>query len=471
MRVCNPRVAAYLVAIVVAGAFSYDLMRVPVQVSDSLIPILRAQQSPSVAASFADTFGGAAYLRPLRIAQIKALFDLAHGHYWLVYRGFHALLLIAAILLFVRALDVRTWADVAAAVFALTVLTGLHTFRGTVREAFPINHFLEIVVFCLLAVNLARSRGSLWVDAAAVTTFVVASLTLESGLLVWVVVVAAWAVGMPGISRRGALAVTALLGVYFTVRFFVLHTGTPGLDERSSGFLLATLDPDELELRFGGQPIWFYAYNVAASTMSVLFSEPQSGVFVSVRAWLQGDVPPRLYVATVSSAICTVGIIWVGATRVSLRRWRAPSSSDQLVFLFCAVLPANAVLSYAYTKDEILSVAGVFYACAAFAAARHMLAYVDRRPRLISRVLCGAILFAVATVWAFRSAGVHHLIRVQAFQQRSDWAFRMDTIRDAGLPDDPQATALIGQLRRDALEMRLPNRYTLPRWADRWWGE
>ena len=251
MRICNPRVAAYLVAIVVAGALSYDLMRVPVQVSDSLGEILDAQQSPSVYASFTGSFGGA-------------------------------------------------------------------------------------------------------------------------GLLVWVVVVSAWAVGMPGISRRGALAVTALLGVYFTVRFFVFHVSTPGLDERSSGFLLATLDPDELELRFGGHPIWFYAYNVAASTMSVLFSEPQSGVFVSVRAWLQGDVPPRLY---------------------------------------------------------------------------------------------------AATVWAFRSAGVHHLMRVQAFQQRSDWAFRMDTIRDAGLPDDPQATALIGQLRRDALEMRLPNRYTLPRWADRWWGE
>ena len=161
MRVCNPRVAAYLVAIVVAGAFSYDLMRVPVQVSDSLGEILDAQQSPSVYASFTGSFGGTAYLRPLRIAQIKALFNLAHGHYWLVYRGFHALLLIAAVLLFVRALDVRTWADVAAAVFALTVLTGLHTFRGTVREAFPINHFLEIVVLCLLAVNLARSRGGL----------------------------------------------------------------------------------------------------------------------------------------------------------------------------------------------------------------------------------------------------------------------------------------------------------------------
>ena len=142
MRVCNPRVAAYLVAIVLAGAFSYDLMRVPVQVSDSLGEILDAQQSPSVIASFAGSFGSAAYLRPLRIAQIKALFDLAHGHYWLVYRGFHALLLIAAVLLFVRALDVRTWGRCCGS----RVRTDgpdwpLHTFGARFGKRFPLTTF------------------------------------------------------------------------------------------------------------------------------------------------------------------------------------------------------------------------------------------------------------------------------------------------------------------------------------------
>lgn len=471
MIVRNPRVATYLVATVVALSFSYDLMRAPVQLSDSLGGILEAQRSPSVYATFVGILDGKAFLRPLHFAQIKALFDLANGHYWLVYRGFHALLLIAAALLFIRVLDVRTWMDLSAAVFALTVLTGLHTFRGTVREAFPINHYLEIVVLCLLTVNLARSRGGWWVDAAAAATFVVASLTLESGLLVWVVVVAAGAAGMRGISGRGVVTVTTLLGVYLAVRFFVLLTGTPGLSERSSGFLLTTLNPAELQARFGDNPIWFYAYNVVASAMSVLLSEPQNGVFESVRAWLRGDVPPRLYVATVSSVICTTTIIWVGATRLSARRWHSLSSSDQLLFLFWAVLLTNAALSYAYTKDEVVSVAGVFYAFAAFAAARHALDWVHQRSWMISRVVLYVMLFAVATAWAFRSAGVHHMIRVQAFEQRSDWAFRMETIRDSGDPDDRRATALIRQLRDDALEMRLPNRYLLPRWADRWWGE
>ena len=142
----GPRGATYALAALFALALACDLLWMPIQVSDSLGEILEARQSPSVWASFTDTLGSEAYLRPLRIAQIKALFDLAEGrHYWAVYRGFHALLIVAAILLFTRALRVRTAMDFAAAAVALVVLIGLHTFRGTVQEAFPINHFLEIV--------------------------------------------------------------------------------------------------------------------------------------------------------------------------------------------------------------------------------------------------------------------------------------------------------------------------------------
>ena len=259
VRRLDPRGTAYLVAGIIALSFAYDLMRVPIQVSDSLTEILDVQRSPSLYATGVANVQGGAYLRPLRLVQIKMLFDMADGHYWLVYRGFHALLLAAALLLFTRALRIHTWRDCAAGIFAMTVLTGMHTFRGTVREAFPINHFLEIVVFCLMAFNLAQSRAGWWVDLTAAVTFVVAILTIESGVLVWVVLAAAWACGMRGASRRGIIAVTALLGAYVWVRFWYLSVGSPGLEERSSGFLLRMLEPDEIERRFGSNPTWFYA--------------------------------------------------------------------------------------------------------------------------------------------------------------------------------------------------------------------
>ena len=239
----RPRAAAYLITATLALAFSYDLMRKPIQIPDSLIDILHMQQSPSVYATFQDAVAQRAYLRPLRIVQVKALFDVADGHYWLVFRGFHALLLVCLLLLFTRALRIQSWTDFAAGIFAIMVLTGMHTFRGTVREAFPINHFAEILLFCLLTLNLAQSRGGWWVDVAAAVTFVAASLTLESGLLVWVVAVVAWLCGMRGISRRGVTAMTLLLAVYFVVRFAYLSTGAPGLDERPAGVWLTMMTP------------------------------------------------------------------------------------------------------------------------------------------------------------------------------------------------------------------------------------
>ena len=156
----SPRAAAYGLASLVALVLACDLLWMPVQVSDSLGELLEAQRSPSARASFEANLGSAGYLRPLRIAQIKVLYDAAQGsHYWLVFRGLHALLIGVALFLFTRVLRVSTRTDFAAAAFALVTLTGLHTFRGTVQEAFPINHFLEMLVCCLLALNLARSRG------------------------------------------------------------------------------------------------------------------------------------------------------------------------------------------------------------------------------------------------------------------------------------------------------------------------
>ena len=490
---CSPRLATFLVAAVVALSFAYDLMRMPVQVSDALGEIIDAQASPSVWASFAGSTDEEAYLRPLRIAQIKALFDLAGGqHYRLVYRGFHAALLVATVLLFANALRVRTWGDASAAVFALTVLTGIHTFAGTVRESFPINHFLEIAFFCLVALNLAQSRGGWWVDALAVLVLVAASLTLESGLLVWVVVVAAWIAGLRlprasdsesrgGISRWGVTAVTVVFLAYLGARFFLLSTGTPALDERAAGFGFAVLDTSELEARFGGPPVVFYAYNVIASVMSVLFVEPQNGVFLLTRQIVQNDeILPRLWLPVVSSLATTTLIVWAAASWWRHRRADDPHHADAYFLLFPAVLLANAVLSYAYTKDEIVSVAGVFYALAAYAAARYAIANppafakatAGKPSRVIVRAVAGVLIVALAGAWAFRSVGTHHQLRVQAFKHRNDWErLPQERYRDDGAAEEGRAAALVGQLRDAAILMRGMNPHLLPRWVNAWWTE
>ena len=444
-------------------------MRKPIQVSDSLQELLDVQQSPSLWATFVAHSPRGPFLRPLKQVQTKVLFDMAAGHYWLVFRGFHALLIAAALFLFIRALRVQTWSDVAAAVFALTVFTGLHTFRGLVREAFPINLYLESVLGCLVVLNLAQSRGSVWTDLAAAVTFVVASLTVESGVLVWVVVVAAWAFGMRGVTWRGVSAVTLLLVAYLGARF-ALSITTPGLDVgRDSGFGTRMLETGELATRFGANPSWFYVYNAGTSILSVLFSDPDRGVFNTVRTWLQGEFPARLYLSVVTSAITTALIVFVVVARWRGRAPKMPASHTQLVSIFGVVLIANAVVSYAYTKHEIISVAGAFYALAAYVAVRHAIGYQVGAP---GRAALCLLLGALACAWAFRSAGVHHMLQTQAFRERVEWA-RLDPerIAERGYPSDARARALTAQLRRDALDLRIANTNETPAWADDWWGE
>jgi hypothetical protein len=451
-----------------AFALACDLLWMPIQISDSLGEILDAQQSESTWASFTGAFGTGGYLRPLRIAQIKVLFDLAQGHYyWLVYRGLHAFLMVAALWLFIRVLRVSTRTDFAAAAFSLVVLIGLHTFRGTVQEAFPINHFLEIVVAALLTLNLARSRGGWLIDVAAALVFIAAALTLESGLLVWVVAVTAWATGWRGISTRGVAVMTACLAGYFYLRFGYFSTGVPSLSERNSGYLLTILDREDIQQRFGAQPLWFYTYNVVTSAASVLFSEPQAGVFVTIANWLNHRPMTRVLIPVATSVTTTVLIASVAIRALRMRRLEDPV---RFIVVFAAVLAANAVLSFSYTKDDIVSIAGVFYALAAFGAVQMLLA-ASKEWKRQARVVCVACLCALAVGWTIRTVGVHVLLRTQAIKHQNDWTiFPYARQRSGDWPEDPGAQQLILQLRRQAIDLPLPNTRTdKPEWPSRLW--
>src|SRR5688572_25511786 len=64
--------ATQCAATVLALTFAYGLMRLPIQISDSLEQLLNAQQSPSVVEHFVAWSQRAAYLRPVFFAEVKA---------------------------------------------------------------------------------------------------------------------------------------------------------------------------------------------------------------------------------------------------------------------------------------------------------------------------------------------------------------------------------------------------------------
>ena len=454
-----PRLCAYACAAILASSVSYGLLRMPLQVHDSLDEIIAAQRSPGVWASFTSTIGETTYFRPLRVAETKLLFDVSRGRYFAAYKAFHIALLAAAFALFVGALRIETGADLAAALFALTIFTGLHTFLGLVKEAYPVNHFLQVVVLVLAAVRLSKARGSTWVDAAAIVTFVAACLTLESGLLVWVALTASRVAGRRGVSDRALVAMTGVLIAYGLIRFVWLAPHMQGM-ANASGYLFERLESSQIRERFGPGLTRFNVYNVLVSMATVLFSEPRGGVFVFCRAWSLGDVPPRMWINVVSSTITTA---LIAIAFLSRGPSRSAETADLVVF--AAVLAASAIASYAYAKDEIMSVAGVFYALAAFWAVRDLM---TRGLRAAPAVAVALSLLVAGSGWTMRTIGVNHVLRAQAFAFHNDWAWIPEDMERRGTwPSDPSTRKVVIGLRDQSIAMPIVNPWFVPRWADR----
>ena len=458
------RAVAWAITAIMAATVCYSVLRIPLQVTDSLIPMLDAQRMDSVIGAFTSGATASGYFRPLRSAQIQTVFEVSGGHYFGAFKGFQVALVLVTFALFLIVLQVDSRDRVAALVFALTVLMGLHTFRGTVWEAYPVNHSLEVVAFCLLALALSRSRGGTWVDIAAALTFVAATFTVESGLLVWVVIAAAWLAGARGISRRGVLIVTALLAGYVALRFGYLRTGVPALTERSSGFGLQQLSPDELQRRFGAWPYGFYAYNVVTSIVSVLFSEPRAGIWTIPVEFMRGRVAGGTIINVVSSTVTTAAIAWLVATRWRAWRERQLDRDDQIVFVALAVIVANGIISYSYTKDEIMGPAGVFYALAAFVAIAALVSrFTTRAPAL------ALVLFIAASGWVVRTAGLHYQMHLMAFYDRNEWVYVDDWLASQkSTPTTPEGQALVKQLREDAIDRTTIDPYLLSPRLDQW---
>lgn len=447
-------VFCYAYAGLLACATGYFLFGLPIQLSDSFANLL-AIQSGSVLDTFAAQLNGNAYLRPMLQTQLKVVFELSQGHYFAWFRTLQVLQVLAALLLVVRLVQPRRLADAAIIPCGLAIVLGLHTFAGAIREAFPINTFLTLVVCCLLAANLARSRGGWLVDVAGIVLLAFSLLTLETGILVWVIFAAAYASGDRGMSFRGVLLATAVVAGYVAFRTLYLHIGAPGLDERSTGFGFRVLEPSEVSARFAANPAPLFLYNYASALLTVLFAEPRGGVWrFAAGAW-NNTLSPWEVINVVTSSLTTAVIVWYVARRArAWTRWNI-DPDDRLVLLFLVVLLANALLCVVYVKDVIMSPAGVFYALAASVAMRELLFRSRSRSLRLVRALTVILLAVISTGWGWKLLGIHYNLRATAAQTRSDWAYE-DEWEESNRIEirTPEAVALKQALIDDAIWRR-----------------
>jgi hypothetical protein len=441
---------AVAVMLTLTGLIAFEVCRIPVQVSDSLGNLLQIQRQ-SLGEVFVGQFSNGAYVRPLLWAQIKLAYDGARGHETAVFKGIHVAQLLLLALLALRLMAVRSRPESLAAVLATLVLFGLHTFDGLVREAFPINSFLTIALCVLVVLALADGEPAWWRDVAAAVTFATAMLTIESGLLVAVAVVSAWLAGMRGISRKGTAVVVLALAAYLLIRFTVLDTGTPSLSERASGFGFRVLEPGDLVSRFGSNPLPFYLYNVVASLVTVLLAEPRGGVWYAAQGVASGEWwPPWLWVNVAASVIATALVL--RAAPIAVARWRAGTAGrhERLLLVAVAVLGANAVVSFGYTKDVIMSAGGVCFALAVYAATAIVL---DGTAQRISRWVQTAVVLALA-LWTVRVTALPLRLEMQAGRVQQEWRDVDGWLeRQQIAVATPDARALVTRLRRSALRM------------------
>lgn len=450
----RPQLIAYGAATGVAALFAVALLRIPIQLSDSFTELL-SMQGQTLSTVVRSEIAGGPYFRPLRRGLIKVVLDLSGGDFSPWFRGFHALEVLILFVLFVRMLRPRTSADLAVVSLALAMIAGSHLFLDIFREAFPINHFLTIVICAVAAVNLAQSRGGWLVDAAAVLLLVFAMATIESGLLVWVILVAAWLVGYRGISRGALVAATLAFAGYFALRFGFLRGTIPAIGERDTGYLLTEATAGEMRRLFGNSPWVLYAYNLVSAFGCTLFAEPRSGTFMLTRSLLTDEVRPWQVLTVATSALTTALIIWYAATRI--RSWRPfrLNEDDRLVALFLVLLPANAVFDIVYEKDVVLSVAGIFFVAAAAVAMKRLMA-VAATPPGARRAFAYAAMLVIACGWSLRSIGTQYRLREVASITRDDWAYydRWAQRQDSVTIDTPEKKRVWQTLYDDAVWRR-----------------
>jgi hypothetical protein len=448
-------VAAYGYSLVVAAAIGYFLLRIPIQVTDSFTSML-ALQAP-FGKLMRDQFYQVGYLRPGLWAEMKLVHDLSGGEYFYWFRMTQAVQVVVLLTLFVYMLRPRGFRDAAAVPVALAVLVGSHTFAWTVREAYPVNTFLTILLCCAAAVALSSSAPRWWTTPAAIALLVVSALTVESGLLVWVILVAGYLLGWRGVSRAGVVGLCGALAGYFVLRFLVFGNGLPGLSERDSGFGFERRTPMELQAMFGGNRLPFYAYNVMASLLSVLAGEPRDGVVELVKSVADGQANPALLVGFVASVLATAVIVRYAWVRRGAWMVQAFTHGDRLVILFLIVLAANAAISFGYTKDIIMSPAGLLQAAAVFVAVRDL---VGRSPASsVRRIGVAVALLLLSTTWGIRAIGLHAALDRTAGSVREQWAFVDEWLARTGSGGglSPTSEALKQQLQDDA-NLRHPAR-------------
>ena len=327
----------------------------------------------------------------------------------------HIAPILLMVVVFVWSLRPRTARDAGAAALATAVLIGSAGLRDNLE--IPLAYTAMAMPIAVMVWMLVNQEPRIWRTAAILALCLVAIGFKEQGLILIPIVVVAWWMGAPGATRTNALTLAVIAVAYVAMR---LHwRGRWPLFEQSLGLGFSIVEASDATVRFGSFPYFVFAYNSAATIANVLFSEPTSGLFYTVRDIAYNQIQAWRIINLVSSIALTGAIAWWGVS--SLTGGRAAWTADARLFvaMVLALLGCGA-LSFDYSRDRLGGMAIPFYALAAFPAVRVVMARVSVAPRRLC--MTGTIaLVALAAAWQIRAIGTIEWTRRFARRNEIEW--------------------------------------------------
>lgn len=387
-------------------------------------------------AAVVDAFTRGVEYRPLFTLGVKAAYDTVGTwrpfYQTLVLLQFGALL--ATLVWLCRPVG---WRRGLAACLAVSCVAGLHPTR-ILFGFWPLNHHSAVMVLVLLAVALAcdpRTRPIDWVYGPLA---LIAMLGIELGLLIVPLSLVLWWFKAPGIGRRGVAAVLVAAGLYLAVRLALSSASGELSVYADSGFGFQSVDAETLRQRFGDRPWIFWGYNVAATFLTVVASEPRDGVYQFVESILARDMETwqwfQVGVSSLTTLAIAAGLLWARPTRPRDRL---------LVVAGLSLLCFGSLLGFLYARDRIGLAGGVGYALLLYVAAATCLERASSTS-VVHRTAAG-IVAIIGLLWVVRSGELFFQLRDTAWDYHGEWTRRFDELAGGQPP-----TRLLGDLKASA---------------------
>jgi hypothetical protein len=442
---------------------SITLWRTPFAISETVALLEDMdQKSPWAFLALTD-----AYFRPVFYLTLQAIWHIAGdtGLALTSYKVLHISTVLLTVILFAWHLRPRTIMDAAAGTFAVAVLIASPSFRQNL-ENLPLNQMMVIMLIATLTWHLAERRHLMWHGPLLMLLTVIATGFKEQGLLVGVLVVAAYLTGAPGVNRRTAVAAAGFTVVYVLVRSAIGLEAWPPM--QSVGYGFSEMTTTEAAARFPGISRYvLYAYNVLSTVGNVLLSEPTSGRFVVLRAFLSSNATPADVIALVSS-LALSGCIGVAAWRALAQHPRGQWTKESRAYLaFGLTLAGSAAMGFSYTRDRFSGVAAVFYALAAYYMLRTLTTAVTWHPRRMASI--ASLILLLAGAWQVRSVGTIQYQRRTATQNRMEWLVDR-TERQEAFADRPVYLRILEALTPQGVDPQWAPVGSDPKWFEQVFG-